>query len=129
MMGMDVMGNAKKILVADDDRQMQETIAVRLEIGGYTVITAQDGEEALQMAREGKPDLIIMDLMMPKMTGYEACQMLKFDEACKHIPIIVLSALDRQDEREKAIASGAESCFVKPFDLGLLVEKVRQLVG
>ncbi len=123
------MGDAKKILLADDDLTMQQTMSVRLEIEGYEVISAQDGEDAIQKARKEKPALIIMDLMMPKINGYEACQMLKFDEDCKNIPIIVLSALDRQDEKEKALEAGADSYFIKPFDLASLVDKVRQFVS
>ena len=123
------MSGAKKILVVEDDLVSQRVVSARLEINGYDVITAQDGEEGLKKAKEESPDLLILDLMMPKMTGYEVCRMLKFDDKYKDIPIIVLSALERQDEREKAVKAGADAVFVKPFDLELLLVKIREFVG
>ncbi|MCQ9208784.1 MAG: response regulator, partial [Omnitrophica bacterium] len=122
------MDQAKKILVAEDDLVTQRMLSIRLEINGYNVVTAQDGEEALKKAKEEKPDLLLLDLMMPKMTGYEVCRMLKFDDKYKNIPIIVLSALERQDEREKAVKAGADAVFVKPFDLELLLVKIKEFI-
>ena len=123
------MNGAKKILVVEDDLVTQRVLSARLEINGYEVITAQDGEEGLKKARKENPDLVMLDLMMPKMTGYEVCRMLKFDDKYKNIPIIVLSALDQQDEREKAIKAGADAVFIKPFDLDLLLVKIRGFIG
>ncbi len=123
------MSEVKKILVVEDDLVSQRVVSVRLEISGYKVITAEDGEEGLKKAREEKPDLLILDLMMPKMNGYEVCRMLKFDDKYKDIPIIVLSSLDQQDEREKAIKGGADAYFIKPFDLELLLAKIRGFIG
>ena len=123
------MNGAKKILVVEDDLVTQRVLSARLEINGYEVITAQDGEEGLKKARKENPDLVMLDLMLPKMTGYEVCRMLKFDDKYKKIPIIVLSALDQQDEREKAVKAGADAVFVKPFDLELLLVKIREFVG
>ena len=123
------MDQAKKILVAEDDLVTQRMLSIRLEINGYNVVTAQDGEEALKKAKEEKPDLLLLDLMMPKMTGYEVCRMLKFDDKYKNIPIIVLSALERQDEREKAVKAGADAVFVKPFDLELLLVKIKEFIS
>ncbi len=123
------MNGAKKILVVEDDLVTQRVLSARLEINGYEVITAQDGEEGLKRARKENPDLVMLDLMLPKMTGYEVCRMLKFDDKYKKIPIIVLSALDRQDEREKAVKAGADAVFVKPFDLELLLVKIREFIS
>ena len=123
------MNEAKKILVVEDDLVTQRVLSARLEINGYEVITAQDGEEGLKKARKESPDLVMLDLMMPKMTGYEVCRMLKFDDKYKNTPIIVLSALDQQDEREKAIKAGADAVFIKPFDLELLLVKIREFIG
>ena len=123
------MNGAKKILVVEDDLVTQRVLSARLEINGYEVITAQDGEEGLKKARKESPDLVMLDLMMPKMTGYEVCRMLKFDDKYKNIPIIVLSALDQQDEREKAVKAGADAVFIKPFDLELLLVKIREFIG
>ena len=81
-----------------------------------------------EKARKEKPDLILLDLMLPKITGFEVCRMLKFDDNYKNIPIIVLSALDQQGEREKAIQNGADAYFIKPFELELLIVKIRNLL-
>jgi DNA-binding response OmpR family regulator len=123
------MDRAIKILVVEDDLVTQKVISVRLEVNGYDVITAEDGEEALRKAKTENPDLLILDLMLPKMNGFEVCRMLKFDDKYKNIPIIVLSALERQDEREKAIKGGADAYFIKPFDLDLLLNKVKTLTS
>ncbi len=123
------MSEAKKILVIEDDMVTQRVVSVRLEINGYNVITAQDGEEGLKKAREENPDLLMLDLMLPKMNGYEVCRMLKFDDKHKNIPIIILSSLDQQDEREKAIKGGADAYFIKPFDLELLLAKIKSFIG
>lgn len=123
------MSGTKKILVVEDDLITQRILLARLEITGYDVITASDGEEALNKARKENPDLVILDLMLPKITGYEACRMLKFDDKYKQIPIIVLSSLDRQDEREKAVRAGADAYFIKPFDLKLLLTKIKDFLG
>ena len=119
----------KKILVVEDELITQRILSARLEINDYTVITAQDGEEALKKVKEETPDLPILDLMIPKINGYEVCRMLKFDEKYKDIPIIVLSSLNQQQEREKAIKSGADAYFIKPFDLELLLVKIREFMG
>ena len=123
------MNGAKKILVVEDDLVTQRVLSARLEINGYEVITAQDGEEGLKKARKENPDLVTLDLMLPKMTGYEVCRMLKFDDKYKKIPIIVLSALDQQDEREKAVKAGADAVFIKPFDLELLLVKIKEFIS
>ncbi len=122
------MDQAKKILVVEDDLVSQRVLSARLEINGYEVITAQDGEEGLGKARKENPDLVILDLMLPKMTGYEVCRMLKFDDKYKEIPIVILSSLDQQDEREKAIKAGADAYFIKPFDLELLLVKIKGFI-
>lgn len=119
----------KKILVVEDELISQKILSVRLEINNYKVITAQDGEEALKKAKEEKPDLIILDLMIPKINGYEVCRMLKFDDKYKDIPIIVLSSLNLQEEREKAFKNGADEYFIKPFDLDLLLVKIKSTIG
>ncbi len=119
----------KKILVVEDELITQRILSARLEINDYTVITAQDGEEALRKVKEETPDLLILDLMIPKIDGYEVCRMLKFDDKYKDIPIIVLSSLNQQQEREKAIKSGADAYFIKPFDLELLLVKIREFMG
>jgi len=123
------MDKGKKILVAEDDLVTQQILAMRLEINDFQVVAVADGEEALNKAKEEKPDLIILDLMLPKISGFEVCRMLKFDDDYKNIPIIVLSSLSSQQEREKAVQNGADEYFIKPFDLDLLVTKIRSMLS
>lgn len=122
------MEKAKRILVVDDEADMRRIISVRLEINGYDVITAEDGEDALNKAKGEKPDLIVLDLMLPKISGFEVCRMLKFDEKYKTIPIVILSALDQQADREKADKCGADAYFIKPFDFELFIKKTKDLL-
>jgi DNA-binding response OmpR family regulator len=118
----------KKILVVDDEVQLKQAISIRLEVNDFDVIGSGDGEDGLEKAKNEKPDLIILDLMLPKLNGFEVCRMLKFDDTYKNIPIIILSALDQQGDREKAIQCGADAYFIKPFDFDLLVTKIRSLL-
>ena len=122
------MDAQKKVLVVDDDDRMRKLLANRLEVEGYSIITAQDGEEAMQKVKDESPLLLTLDLMMPKINGYEACRMLRFDDQYKNLPIIILSALNTQFERDKAFEAGADAVFVKPFDLNLLVVKIKELL-
>jgi DNA-binding response OmpR family regulator len=118
-----------KILVSEDNPDIRKILVMRLEINGYDVIQAQDGEEAVGKIKKESPDLVVLDLMMPKMSGFEVCRMIKFDEKYKDLPIIVLSALDQQADREKAIEAGADAYFIKPFDLDLLLSKIKSILN
>jgi DNA-binding response OmpR family regulator len=122
------MPENKKILIADDEPDFVELISMRLEVNGFKVVAAKDGQEAIDKTKKENPDLLILDLMMPKLDGFEVCRMLKFDDNFKNLPIIVLSALDQQQDREKAIKAGADEYFIKPFDLSLLLTKIRDLI-
>jgi DNA-binding response OmpR family regulator len=119
----------KKILVVDDESDIVKILSMRLKVNGYDVISALDGEDGLNKAKTQKPDLIILDLMLPKLSGYEICRMLKFDDEFKSIPIIILSALHEQQEREKTVESGADAFFLKPFDLEQMLAKLKELLG
>ena len=123
------MAGDMKILLCEDNDDIRKMLAMRLEVVGYTVLQARDGEEGLETIKKQQPELVIMDLMMPKMTGFEVCRMVKFDDKYKDIPIIVLSALDQQRDREKALEAGADAYFIKPFDLELLLNKVSSLIA
>jgi DNA-binding response OmpR family regulator len=123
------MNKKYKILVSEDNPDIRKILVMRLEINGYHVIQAQDGEEAMDKIKQETPDLIMLDLMMPKISGFEVCRMVKFDDKYKDIPIIVLSALDQQGDREKAIENGADAYFIKPFDLELLLSKIKSLIN
>ena len=123
------MANEKKILAVDDEPDFLSFLCMRLEVSGYSVITAKDGDEALNKARETNPDLIILDLMLPKISGFEVCRMLKFDDAFKHIPIIILSALDQKDDKSKVVDMGADAYFIKPFDFKQLLAKIQEFLA
>ncbi len=122
------MDMTKKILVVDDEQDIRKVLAMRLKINGFTVIMAGDGQEGLEKARSENPDLVLLDLMLPKINGYEVCRLLKFDDKYKHIPVIILSALHEQLDRQKAVEYGADSFFVKPFDFDLLLFKMKSLL-
>jgi DNA-binding response OmpR family regulator len=118
----------KTILIVDDEENIRMLLSMRMKVSGFRVLTAGDGEEAFAVVREQKPDLIILDLMLPKITGYELCRMIKFDEELKSIPVIILSALERQVDRTRASEAGADAYFIKPFELDLLIVKINQLL-
>ncbi|MDD3087317.1 MAG: response regulator [Candidatus Omnitrophica bacterium] len=118
----------KKILVVDDELDVQSIISFRLEINGYKVSVASDGQEGLDKIKAEKPNLVLLDLMLPKINGFEICRMIKFDDKFKDLPIIILSALDKEDDRKKAMEGGADAYFLKPFDLEVLLEKINSLL-
>jgi len=118
-----------KVLVVDDDLDIVETIVFMLRSRGFNVITAYDGSEGLIKVRERQPDIIILDLMMPQMDGFEMCHKLKNDEATKNIPVIVLTARSDSEARYKAHKSAADDYIVKPFDLPTLVTKINKFLS
>ena len=117
-----------KILVVDDETQLVDMIKMRLEANNYEVITANDGQEALQKARSQSPDLIILDLMLPKLDGYKVCRMLKFDEKYKSIPIIMLTARVQETDKKMGEEVGAEAYIIKPFESQALLSKIEELL-
>ncbi|MBU6391132.1 MAG: response regulator [Planctomycetota bacterium] len=121
------MNNAK-ILVADDIKQNVKLLRVILTAVEYDVIEAYDGNEALEKARTENPDLILLDIMMPKLTGYEVCQRLRADGATKNIPIIMITALHEMDDRIKGIEAGADDFVSKPFNKTELLARVKSLL-
>lgn len=119
----------KKILIVDDEADIIEILKFVLETNGYECITASDGEMGLNLAREISPDLIILDVMMPKINGYKVSRFLKFDEKYKNIPILMLTA--RSQEEDKAIGeeTGADEYITKPFNVDVVVQKVKSYLG
>ena len=101
---------------------------MRLEANSYDVITAYDGQEGLDKARKEKPDLIILDLMLPKMDGYKVCRMLKFDEKYKSIPIVMFSARAQEEDEKMGMEVGADDYVTKPFDPKVLLDKIQKLL-
>ena len=119
----------KRILLVDDEPDLLSTLKKRLETNNYEVITASDGMEALSKAKKEKPDLIILDLMLPKMDGYKVCRMLKFDEKYKHIPIIMFTARAEVEDEKLGQETGADAYITKPFETNNLLSKVEELLS
>lgn len=118
----------KRILLVDDETDLVETVKFRLESNNYEVLTAYNGQEGLDKARKEKPDLIILDLMLPKIDGYKVCRMLKFDEKYKNIPIILFTARAQDSDKKLGEEVGADAYISKPFEPAALLEKVKTLL-
>jgi two-component system, OmpR family, alkaline phosphatase synthesis response regulator PhoP len=116
----------KKILVVDDEVDLVETVRFPLEMEGFDVLVSYNGEDALSQARKEKPDLIILDLMLPKLDGYKVCRLLKFDERYKHIPILMLTAKTQEKDKILGKETGADEYITKPFEMDYLMEKVKK---
>jgi DNA-binding response OmpR family regulator len=121
--------NSKKILVVDDEVDLVKTIRFSLETEGYKVMTSHNGEDALNQARKENPDLILLDLMLPKLDGYKVCRLLKFDERYKHIPILMLTAKTQEKDKVLGMETGADEYITKPFDMDGLMEKIKSYLS
>jgi DNA-binding response OmpR family regulator len=119
------MSRATRILVADDDPSILRLLQLNFELEGYEVHTASDGEEALAQARASSPDVIVLDVMMPGLDGWEVCRRLKEDETMHSVPVILLTALGQEQERRHGLAVGASEYVMKPFDPDHLVSVVK----
>jgi two-component system, OmpR family, alkaline phosphatase synthesis response regulator PhoP len=119
---------AKKILIIEDEQPIVNLLKIRLEASGYEVIFATDGQKGLNRAREEAPDLIILDIMLPTMNGYQILRMLKFDGRYKEIPIIVLTAKGLDEDKKLGQDLGADAYFGKPFEPTDLLEKIKELL-
>ncbi|MFH1037695.1 MAG: response regulator [PVC group bacterium] len=117
------------ILLVDDEPDLLESLSVRLRVNGYEVLTAVDGLEALKKARSSGPDLVILDLMLPKMDGYKVARLLKFDSRYCGIPILILSARGQDLDKELGKKAGADDYLVKPFDSAVLLARVSTLLA
>lgn len=118
----------KIILVVDDELDMLMVIKLRLEASGYKVITATDGLEGLNTARRERPDLIILDVMLPKMNGYKVARFLKFDDEFKKIPIVMLTALGRESDKSIGAETGADIYLTKPFESQELLNAIARFI-
>ncbi|MEW6503751.1 MAG: response regulator [Chloroflexota bacterium] len=117
-----------KILVAEDEKDIRDLLSFTLQFAGHTVITVTNGEEAWQAAPSVMPDLILMDVRMPRMTGYEACQRIKGDPQTAHIPVVFLSAKGQEAEIQQGLQSGASEYLLKPFAPDELTRRVAELL-
>lgn len=118
-----------RILIAEDEPDIRELVAFTLRFAGHEVITTSNGEEALHKATEIIPDLILMDVRMPKMTGYDACRAMKADPVLRDIPVVFLSAKGQDSEIQTGLDAGAEEYLLKPFAPDQLTERVRSILG
>jgi DNA-binding response OmpR family regulator len=118
-----------RILVADDDPVIVRLLQVNFKLEGYDVETAAHGEEAIQKARDLAPGLILLDVMMPGLDGWEVCRRLKEDAATASIPIVFLSARAQEDDRKRGLELGVAEYVTKPFDPGELVGLVGRLIS
>lgn len=117
-----------KILIAEDERDIRDLITFTLRFAGHDIVAAANGEEAVQKALKEKPDLVLMDVRMPRMTGYEACKKMKSEESIKHIPVVFLSAKGQDSEVTAGLDAGAVEYILKPFSPDQLTERVRTIL-
>ncbi len=117
----------KKVLVIDDEEELLTLLKVRLESAGYSVSLANDGKMGIQQAKEQKPHVILLDLMMPEMDGFQVCQQLKSDQKTEEIPIVALTCLGEEEAAKKALKLGVKSYIVKPFDSEMLLTTLREV--
>ena len=118
-----------KILIAEDERDIRDLITFTLRFAGYEVVAASNGEEAVALALQEIPDLIISDVRMPRMNGYEACEKIKAEEKTKDIPVIFLSAKGQETEISSGLDAGAEEYLLKPFAPDQLTERIRVVLS
>lgn len=119
----------ERILLADDEEDIKTVVAMFLQTQGYEVVTAFDGLDALERAKEQKFDLIILDIMMPVLDGFEVCKRLKEDESTKDIPVLMLSAAAHVESVNKGMEAGARDYIIKPFEPDKLREKVEEVLA
>lgn len=122
------MPAAKKILLIEDEPEFRAALKMRLEANGYEVVEAEDGVAGLDLARSRSPDLIVLDIMLPKMDGYKVARLLKFDEKYRNIPIVMLSARSQQTDRVTGLAAGGDAYMTKPYKSQELLDTIAKLL-
>jgi CheY-like chemotaxis protein len=118
-----------RILIAEDEPDIRELVAFTLRFAGHEVTATPNGEEAVKQASQIIPDIILMDVRMPRMTGYEACRLMKADPALKDIPVVFLSAKGQDFEIQTGLEAGAEEYLLKPFAPDQLTERVKAILA
>ena len=116
----------KKVLIVDDEVDLVETLKFKLEASGFDTLTAYDGLEALSKAKNDHPDLILLDIMLPKLNGYQICRELKSDDKYKHIPIVMLTAKAQESDKFWGLETGADEYVTKPFDSNQLIDIIKK---
>ena len=122
------MTMTSKILIVDDEKDIVETLAFMLKTKGFECICAYDGEEGLKLAKECSPDLIILDVMMPKINGYKICRLLKYDSKYKNIPIIMVTARSQEEDKVIGEETGANEYITKPFEFSDIIEAINRYI-
>ena len=116
----------KTVLVADDESDIVETLQFMLESDGFEVLTAYDGEEALNIARRAIPDVILLDVMMPKINGYKVSRLLKFDKKFQDIPILMITARTQEEDKLIGEETGADEYITKPFEISNVIDLINK---
>ena len=119
----------KKILIVDDEQDIVESLKFVLETSGYNCYTAFNGEDGLKLAKELLPDLIILDVMMPKINGYKISRLLKYDNKYKNIPILMITARSQEEDKLIGEETGADEYITKPFDLDEVLKLVEKYMN
>ena len=117
----------RKLLIADDETGIRSLVRMTLAREQYEILEATDGEEALALAREHHPELVLLDVMMPGLTGFEVCRALKDDPATAQATVVMLSAKSQEEDRQQGLASGADDYFTKPFSPIALLRKIDEV--
>jgi DNA-binding response OmpR family regulator len=123
-----MMADEKTILLVEDDESLAEILVMALESKGYAVKTACDGQKGFEMLSEAPPQLAILDVMMPKMDGFQLCRMIKFDDNFKHIPVIMLTARAQDEDKASGKEVGADLFLTKPCDIKEFLGHVQKLL-
>ena len=125
---LDQMGGPK-VLIVDDDPVIQLLLRVNMEMEGFDVVTAADGEEGLRLASDTLPDIMLLDVMMPKLDGFEVLKQIRIREATRELPVILLSAKATTQDEYAGLTAGANEYMTKPFDPPDLIERVKKLLA
>jgi CheY-like chemotaxis protein len=128
MPALEINLSGSRVLIADDNDQNRELLDAYLADEDYQILMARDGEETLQVVREHQPDLILLDIMMPRMSGYEVCEQLKGDSELSGIPVLMVTALNEMGDIEKAVTAGCDDFLTKPVNQLELKTRVRSLL-
>lgn len=126
---MSAQSTAARILVAEDNAQGAELLEAYLAEPGYEIRTTADGESTLKMVREWKPDLVLLDVMMPKLSGFEVCKRIKTEPATKSVAVIMVTALDQPSDIERAVDVGTNDFMTKPINKAELLLRIRAMLG
>jgi CheY-like chemotaxis protein len=116
-----------RVLVVDDDEIIRQLIAVNLTLEGFDVVTASDGRDCLDRVHEVDPDVITLDVMMPRLDGWETASKLRDDPSTRHIKVVLITARAQEDDRRRGLGIGVDAYLTKPFDPAELIEVVREL--